>query len=190
LKELKVILVNKRINNNNQSITSLRDLLRDISSRPEAFSEDVEIIQALKSQGSLAKLSIKLMGIYQSSINTQKRIADNILEGGFEELDQLRKAAIMAVENLAYANKQPDKETRSGLLLTVAKLKSENQCLKEELLLLTLAFDKSLRQGVRYASQADASIQALCKKEQRELMDILSLRKHPINTNVVKLRED
>lgn len=182
--------MNKRINKNNQSILSLRDLLHDITSRPEVYLEEVEIIQALKSQGSLAKLSIEPKCISQSSINTQKRIADNILEGGFEELDQLRKTAIMAVENIAYANKHPDKETRSGLLLTIAKLESEKQSLKEELLLLTLAFDKSLRQGVRYASQADASIQALCKKEQRELMDILSLRKHPINTNVVKLHED
>lgn len=182
--------MNKRINQNNQSITSLRDLLRDISSCPEVYLKEVEIIQALKSQGSLAKLSIELKGISKSSINTQKRIADNILEGGFEELDQLRKAAILAVESIAYANKRPDKETRSGLLLTIAKLKLEKQFLKEELLLLTLAFDKSLRQGVRYASQADSSIQALCKKEQRELMGILSLRKQPINTNVVKLHED
>jgi len=94
------------------------------------------------------------------------------------------------VEKKANTNNQPDKETKAGLLLTIKELESEKQSIRNDLLLLTLAFEKSLRQGARYASLADPSIQALCKKEQRELLDILSLRKNNLNTNVVKLHED
>lgn len=182
--------MDKRVGKNNQSVLNLRDLLRDITTSPDKYLEQTLVIQALNSQGTLAKISDESKGIFPSSINTQKRIAENIIEGGYQALDQLRINALLAVEKKKYANKQPDKETKAGLLLTIKQLESEKQSLRNDLLLLTLAFEKSLRQGARYAYQADTSTQVLCKKEQRELLDILSLRKHTLNTNVVKLRED
>lgn len=185
-----MIEMDKRTEKNSQSLLNLRDILRDITISPDKYLEQTPIIQSLKSQGALAKLSYESKGIIPSSINTQKRIAENIVDGGYEALDRLRINALLAVEKKAYISKQPDKETKAGLLLTIKQLESEKQSIRNDLLLLTLAFEKSLRQGTRYASKADISVQALCKKEQRELLDILSFRKHTLNINVVKLHED
>lgn len=187
---MKATSMDKRVEKNNQSVLNLRDLLRDITLSPDKYLEQTLIIQSLNSQGLLAKLSDKSIGIFPSSINTQKRIAENVVDGGYDALDRLRINALLALEKKTHTNEQPNKETKAGLLLTIKKLESEKQSIRNDLLLLTLAFEKSLRQGARYASQAETSIQALCKKEQRELLDILSLRKHALNTNVVKLHED
>jgi|GEM_PF-1180479 hypothetical protein len=187
---MKATSMDKRVERNNQSVLNLRNLLQDITIAPDKYLEQNLIIQSLKSQGLLAKFSDEPKGIFPSSINTQKRIAANVVDGGYEALDQLRVNALLAVEKKANTNNQPDKETKAGLLLTIKELESEKQSIRNDLLLLTLAFEKSLRQGARYASLADPSIQALCKKEQRELLDILSLRKNNLNTNVVKLHED
>jgi hypothetical protein len=182
--------LDKRIEKNNQSVLKLRDLLRDIITLPSKYLEETLILQSLKSQGALAKLSDESRGIFPSSINTQKRIAENIVEGGFEALDKLRVKALFAVEKMAHTNKQPDKETKAGLSLTINQLQSEIESIRYDLLLLTLVFEKSLRQSARYASQANTSVQALCKKEQRELLDMLTIRKHNLKTNVIKLNEE
>ncbi|HEY9269144.1 MAG TPA: hypothetical protein VIO39_06820 [Methylotenera sp.] len=182
--------MDKRIEKSNQSILGLRSLLRDICMNPGNYLKDENLTQALKSQNSLSKLSVPEKSISPSSINTLKRTSESILEGGFEALDALRKSALNAIERKMYESKQPDKETKTGLSLTIKKLEHEKQSLRNDLLLLTLAFEKALRQGARYALLADSNTQEKCKKEQRELLDILSLRKHSFNTNVVKLRDD
>lgn len=180
----------KRVEKNSQSLLAIRDLLNDVKNYPEKYLENSSIIEALRSQSLLAKFSDKSKNIYASSINTHKRIAQNLLEGGFESLNKLRTSAQMALASSAHTKKLANKKTRFGLLQKIALLDSEKQMLREDLLLLTLAIEKSLRQGARYASQSNASVQALCLKEQREILDMLSLRKHSLNTNVKKLRDE
>jgi len=178
--------MNKRVKKSQQSLLKLCDLLRDIASNPHVYNNQVSINKALNSQGALAKFANEPIGIYSSSINTQKRISENLLEDGYETLNKLRLSAQLAITRSNHKSKEPSKDTRAGLLAIIEQLKADKQLLKEELLLLTMVFNRSLRQGERYASQASSSIQALCKKEQRELLDILSSGKYSLDTNVVK----
>lgn len=163
--------------------------LEDISNKPDEYLLNHELINSLKSQGALAKLMDTDRGIVASSINTQKRIAESIFIRGYEELNRLRVAASEAIEKKILENNRSGKETRAALKDLITQLKHDHQSLREDLLLLTMALEKAFSQGTRYAEHANPAIQALCKKEQRELLDALTLRKHVLNTNVVKLSE-
>lgn len=165
-------------------------LLSDIAENPKNYLQQKSLVTALRSQNSLANfidLSFEIIG---SSLNTQKKISENVLDGGYEQLDKQRKSALFALQRIEEKNKKPDKASRLGLLNEVKLLKSEIQTLRNDLLLMTLAFDKSLLQGARYARQSSPSVQELCKKEQRELLDILTLRKVTFNSNVIKLSDE
>lgn len=182
--------MDKRVERSTQSVFAIRGLLREVIDSPSLFIKDQILVQALKSQGALAKYADQARGISTSSLNTVKRIADVALEGGFDALDRLRQSAGMVLEKQAFEDKSPNKESKAGLSIRLIKREAEIKSLREDLLLLTLAFEKSLRQGNRYATKADESVHALCKREQRELLDILTLRQNSLNTNVKKLRED
>lgn len=178
--------MNKRVEKNQLSLLALCDLLRDIVSNPHSYVNYASINNALHSQGALAKFVDESRGIHSSSINTQKRISENVLEDGYQTLNKLRLTAQLSIEQFNLSSQIPKKDTRAGLLAIIEQLKADKQSLKEEMLLLTMVLDRSLRQSERYASQANSAIQALCKKEHRELLDILSSRKYPLDTNVVK----
>jgi len=45
--------------------------------------------------------------------------------------------------------------------------------------LLTLLLDRALNQGRAYAEKGGSSLAALCARERREILDMLSLRKTP-----------
>jgi hypothetical protein len=185
------MIVDKRVERNTQSAFALRDLLRDAIQNPAAYLENNDFQSALKSQGALSKYGDELKGIYPSSLNTVKRIAEIALEGGFDALDRLRAGAMDAIATEKAKGLRSNKVGKIGLAKRVKELELENQALREDLLLLTLAFEKSLAQGKSYAQKADGdAVLVLCRREQRELLDALSLRKHPpVTTNVTKLHE-
>ena len=184
------MIVDKRVGRNTQSVFALRDLLRDAMQNPAAYLENNDLQTALKSQGALSKYGDESKGVCPSSLNTVKRIAEIALEGGFDALDRLRAGAFDAIASEKAKGLRSNKVGKIGLAKRVKELELENQALREDLLLLTLAFEKSLAQGKNYAQTADGdAVMALCKREQRELLDSLSLRKHPVATNVTKLHE-
>jgi hypothetical protein len=184
------MILDKRVERNTQSVLALRELLRDAMQNPAAYLEDQDFQNALKSQGALSKYGDESKGIYPTSLNTVKRIAEFALEGGFDALDRLRAGALDAIASEKAKGLRSNKVGKIGLAKRVKELELENQSLREDLLLLTLAFEKSLGQGKNYAQKADGdAVMALCRREQRELLDSLSLRKHPVTTNVTKLHE-
>lgn len=183
--------IDKRVERNIQSVMALRELLRDVVKNPSSYSHQDTLHQALRSQGSLAKFHDESKGIAPSSLNTIKRISESALEGGFDALDRLRTSAQQALAEVLLRGTRSNKVDKIGLAKRVKELEVENQQLRQDMLLLTLAFEKSLAQGKNYALKADgAAVAALCKREQRELLDTLSLRQHPVATNVTKFRED
>ncbi|MGQ2965655.1 hypothetical protein [Methylophilus sp.] len=182
--------MDKRIEKNYQSLLALKSLLAEINQHPANYLEQENVLAALKSQGALSKYLDESRGIYPSSINTQKRTAETIIEGGYETVDKLRLAAQLSIEKKFYENKQPKKDSKTGLKATIEHQNEELLLIRNDLLLLTLAFQKSLVQGLNYATNADHATLTLCKKEQRELLDFLSLRNNVLNTNLVSIHEE
>ena len=178
----------KRVERNTQSIIALRDYLREIIQNPNSFCENTTLLESLKSQGALSKLNDEPRGIFVSSLNTVKRIAERALEGGFDALDRLRIGAQDAIAAEKAKGHRSNKINKIGLCKRVKELELENQQLRQDLLRLTLAFEKSLAHGRDYAREPNKSTAlALCERQQRELRDGLSLRQHPLPVNVASI---
>ncbi|MFI5305272.1 MAG: hypothetical protein ACHQYP_10835 [Nitrospiria bacterium] len=171
----------KRVERNTQSILRLRELLREIINNPARFTEDASLREALKSQGGLSKLTVESRRIFSSSLNTVKRIAETALEGGFDALDRLRLGAQEAIAEERTKINRSNKITKIGLRKRINELESTNQQIRQDLLIITHALEKSLAQGRNYAFQAENnSMHALCTREQREIRDMLSLLRNPL----------
>lgn len=171
--------IDKRVERNTQSLLSLEAFLHFVVNNPSEFLTDMALRDALRSQGALSKFSYSGRGVVGSSLNTIKRIAEGAIAGGFEALDRLRVAARDAIAIEEAKRQQSNKTTKVGLTKRVKNLEASNQQLRQDLFLLTMLFEKSLKQGYNYAAKTDKpAIVTLCKREQRELIDMLSLRKH------------
>lgn len=183
--------LDSRVERNIRSVAALYKLLQCALANPGEYLAYDSLLPALRSQGSLAGFGDDTRGISPASLNTVKRIAGTSLEGGFDALDRLRiavKEALVAERDRGVRSNKTDK---AGLARRVKELERENQDLRQDLFLLTLAIEKSLNQSKYYAAEStDAKVLARCKREQRVLLDMLSLRKQPIATNVVNLRHD
>lgn len=179
--------MDKRIEENTKSVTALANFLREVIQGPASIAESDAVILALKSQGALSKFADERRGISSSSINTLKRISESCIPGGFDALDRLRinaREALVAERSRLTNSKRTDK---IGLTNTVNCLKADKLLLLQDLARLTNAFQKSLRQGRNYAQQANNQfVLALCIREQRELLDELSLM-HTVPENVVPI---
>lgn len=180
----------KRVERNRLSVLSLQRLLSDIINDPISYSSNELLQKALCSQGALSKHSDNARNICPSSINTLKRIADSIVDGGFKSIDSLRIQAAQAIENSKSRDIAHRKTSKLHLIGKVEELKSENLILKESLHLLTHAFHKAITQGASYAISSDKpEILDICRKEQKQLLISLSLIKTPIGNNVVNIYE-
>lgn len=123
--------------NSNDAITGrsvaleLQALLRAIIRQPAIFSGDPKILNALKSQGGIAKLEVSFEGNglhitkNRVSINTLKTHSDRFLERGFKGIDELRKHAHIAIETYNNRLKLPSKRTQAGLSRCVQELESQ-----------------------------------------------------------------
>lgn len=167
----------KRLQRSSESATARFKFLSAIIEAPQHFKTDEQLRSALRSQGGFANYKNAEHGINNYSLNALKQAADKTINGGFKALDLLRthaKEALLAQEKAYTAREgrnKTDLEARS------IHLKEEIQALKEDLETLTWALAKSLSQSKNYAKDSNiASISARCKKEQNELIVMLSTR--------------
>ncbi|WP_122282634.1 hypothetical protein [Pseudomonas syringae group genomosp. 3] len=109
----------------------LQALLRAIIRQPAIFSGNVEVLNALKSQGGIAKLELSFNdnGLNttknRTSTNTLKTHSDRFLDGGFKGIDELRKHALIAIDTYNNRLKLPNKRTQAGLSRYVQELESQ-----------------------------------------------------------------
>lgn len=169
-------MIDARVKRNISSVRALERLLCEIIATPSKYSINQELKASLSSQGALAKYDCQDLGIFSSSINTLKRIANDDLKLKFEGLDKLRKDALQALELYIIESAVP-KEKRRTYEEKFRESERKLSIALQDLWLTTAAFDKSLRQGRSYAERSlDPNIVRLCHKEQQELRDMLSLR--------------
>ncbi len=78
------------------------ELLVKLVRAPESVDEKLRetISPALSTQGSLAAFEYTESGIVGMSLNTHKSIANNIIDGGYEALNDYRKAALEKLKEL------------------------------------------------------------------------------------------
>lgn len=169
--------IDPRVDANWKSLVALERFLTEVISDPRAFCDRADLSSALRSQGSLSKFSFVERGITPSSLNTMKRIAAKYLPGGFASIDSLRMTANTAIEATRKRMARSEKSTKALLQSQIDEYDRKLQLALQDSWLLTMALERSLSQGRRYASQCrDAAVLALCEKEQKEIRAIISLR--------------
>lgn len=161
--------------NNAKSIQNLQNLLIEIATEPSVHINDHELMASLSSQGKLAKWQSESKGIYGCSLNTLKKTAENLFKYGFEEFDQLRIAALEAVQGFKTLQESPQKTTKAGLALMVEEKKQHIRVLEHQNALLVLMLSQIRSKCFKYASEADEKTQALCKKEMSEISRMLNV---------------
>lgn len=124
---------------NQLKVLRTQDLLKEIISSPKHYKEDKALLKQLKSQGGLARLESGERNIKPCALNTFKANADEVIRGGFETIDKLRKNAVNAIEFEIKGNK-----TRKGNVATAIGQKNrineqakEIEALQRENLILT-----------------------------------------------------
>ena len=179
--------IDKRVECNTKSLFALRDYLQDIIKNPHLGISEEKLQLFLKSQGSLSKYENTSRGIFASSINTIKRISEKSLDGGFDALDRLRISALQALENERCKNIPSKKTTQRSMADHINELKSANQILQQDLLIMTQLLETAMRHARYYASQSmQDNVRFLCEKEQKEIRAYLSLLAKPLMTNKIK----
>src|SRR3990167_6968628 len=179
--------IDKRVENNTKSLFALRDYLQELIKNPSTGVVDEKLQSFLKSQGALSKYENKSLGIFPSSINTIKRISEKSLDGGFDALDRLRSAALQALENEHCKNIPSKRTTQRSMADHINELKSANQILQQDLLIMTQLLETAMRHARYYASQSmQDNVRVLCEKEQKEIRAYLSLLSRPLVINKIK----
>lgn len=89
------------------------ELLRELVRAPESVDEMLRkaISPALSTQGSLAAFESPEFGIVGMSLNTHKAIANNVIDGGYEALNDYRKAALEKLKELERREELPGRGT-------------------------------------------------------------------------------
>lgn len=168
--------IDKRVERNTQSVLALYALLHEIIHETALHIQNDVLVNALKSQGALSKYVDEVRGIVASSINTLKRICENSLDGGFDALNRARMTALDALQENVNKTQRSNKITREGMSKRIAELDTQNQLLRQELLLLVHLLNKTMNQARYYAEQANQdNVRLLCEKEQREIRSFLSI---------------
>lgn len=79
---------------NKKSIKATLEFLRELLSSKSSDLISHELLEALKSQGTLAKYENASKGIKGMSLNTFKMLANEEISGGFPRIDELRKQVL------------------------------------------------------------------------------------------------
>ncbi|WP_064626247.1 hypothetical protein [Vibrio anguillarum] len=122
-----------------------RDFLKEIIKSPKSFCEDNELLKQLKSQGGLAKFESLERNIEPCALNTFKANADEVIGGGFNEIDELRKDAVSTLE-FEFRGKKSRKgsiTTHAGKQQRIDEQKKEIEALQRENILLTALLRES-----------------------------------------------
>lgn len=163
-------------NNKKNFLLSRVALLKEVMEHPEKFSENSEVLLALKSQGGLAKLSIAESFIYPMSLNTLKAKSNELLPGGFKEIDNLRLKAADCVAASRLKAKNCGSKTKKDLKVKVKEQEVVICQLWNEIALITNVLRESFSLAKQFAEKCPSpSDQAHFKKRHRELLLMLGL---------------
>lgn len=151
------------------SIVEKFQLLENVYTSPNDFSKEDRdlVLQACKSQGSLALFSSDERGIESSSLNTMKAQANRVLDDGFVGLDRIRKNVLTKLEHLAAREARPNRGIRAELLLKISEQEQTIQKMNDSITTMTAKLDEIMR--FAYSIARDTDQLEKIKRMQREL---------------------
>lgn len=145
----------KTLEVNQEKVLNTKALLFEIIEKPENYRDNINLLRALSSQGKLAKYTDDNLNIVSCSLNTMKNVAENLLDRGFAELDDLRKSARDSILETQYDNAENEK-TKSGAVRKSRRLELELEETRKNNFLLSLII-KELRCKIKQIAETDSS---------------------------------
>lgn len=133
------------------SVRALYELLTEIAVSEHEELFDFVPSDALQSQGGLAQFNLNSRGIRGASLNTCKRIANDCLENGFQQLDDARKLALETLEARRKTSGRPGRRTKKAVLEHLADAERRVRLLREDLNHITAALRFALDRLRAYA---------------------------------------
>lgn len=166
------------VTRSSDSVFALRKYLGEVAASPTADEKYAFLIPYLHTQKCLAKLAMPERNIRGTSLNTLKRIADRYLEGGYVGIEDLRKRCIKRLTSKMEKkdSEKVQKSTRRSLHTKVKDLQNSHSRLVDDFMFLSERLGVSMMQARVYAAAAGPEMEALCRREQREILDSLGLR--------------
>lgn len=166
--------IDPRRERNIESVKNLASFLADVYKNPKDHLSDEALFSCLKSQDKISKFENPERGILSSSINTLKRSAEEVLPGGFRDLDDLRRISLDKLIECQVESRAVNKETKTAIKKRLAQAGDDVHKLREDLLLATHAIRLSLKYGRSYAEKSnDASVLSQCEADQRYIFEFL-----------------
>ena len=167
------------------SVKALFATLKRVVAKDPEFSPTMELKEALRSHGALARHADESLDIVAMSLNTQKVIADECC-GGYEKLDALRIAAIGTLEAVQAKQTEPNRGTKEALQQEIDELIVRVALLQQDLGQLTWAFGRIVAYARSQAQEInDPHAMTRFKKELSAVESGLSLLRKPLGTNII-----
>lgn len=158
------------------SIRNLHQFLHDVILNPQEFISDDSLINALGSQGALAKIALPQRGIVQTSLNTVKRHSEKWIVGGFAALDVSRELALEALMRAKAARTQPPRRSKQALVDELRIVNMAMNQIAQDNLLLTGAVGAAIKLMREYSEKSkDAATILKCEKDIGDLLRLFSL---------------
>lgn len=148
-----------------QSIAGIFRLLHDIRHEPGTYTENKQVLHALKSQGYLCSLDMQFwireeqVTIRPISLNTlKKKLAGNGPDRDFSYLDKLRIHAQAAITKFSEEPLEPKKRSRSTLEDQVEDLKASVSSLHAVNMILVQALEVNRRDLITIADTTNTGL--------------------------------
>ena len=115
------------------------------------------LLDKLKSQGGLASLEWRELGIVSMSLNTHKSAAGNVIVGGFNTLNSYRKAALVSLNQHLVVSARPTRGTIDWYKTEFQTKSAENAVLIDEITLLSGKLNSVMEYARKLAAKAKKS---------------------------------
>jgi hypothetical protein len=173
----------------NSSLRNLLELLKVVATEPQRFVHDRSLLEALASQGSLSRFTRDDLAIMGMALNTQKKLSNECVCGGYLHVNKQRLAALASLKAEIARDGTPKKSgTKAHLVDQVAALNEKVRRLEEDLGIVTYAFEHLRRAADSIVKGIDQPhTTAAWKRDLRAVHASFSLM-HMIPKNVVHLR--
>lgn len=158
---------------------SRHKLLVTVQATPSAWVTVERFTSSLRSQGLFAALDLPESNVTPCSLNTLKKSATLSLNGGFSELDDLRRFVSEQIERTRSALSTGKPATKAFYKNRSHDLEAENSQLKEDLWHVTRAFYRAMTNARSYAAESgNSALVARCADDEIELRAMVSLARN------------
>ncbi|NNB55725.1 hypothetical protein [Pseudomonas fragi] len=113
------------------------ELLKEISNSRSCKEFSLSFLPALRSQATFAAFSLPEMILHPISLNNLKNTANEIIDGGFDYFDAMRKNAVIKLLAPIEPLEPPRSDTKAELITQVRSLKRQLTQIREHNMRLT-----------------------------------------------------